>query len=382
VSLQRIGTLVRLELTQRVRSVAWYVLLGVFFVLLLIVTALAFAVFPPVPDDSTGTFGPPSGPGAYSVVVYFVLLLSVLVSPTLSGNAINGDRDAATLAPVQVTLATTAEILLGKFLAAWITGLAFIAVAVPFLIVAMVAGSVPAATLLVSFVILIVEIGVIAGVGVGLSGILARPLFSVAVTYLVVAALVVGTLIAFGLGGSAIRSETVNSYRTLVYDEQQSFPQVPPECMTAEPGQTEPLPQCIIGPTEPTYTCGPWQTTRYEVARFDRVWWFLAANPLVVLADATPSTFRDGYPVDLFSQIKSGVRFVQQPPQLETTWDECDQDAGQRESPTAEEVVESTTPSWFVGLAIQLALTAALLWWAWARTRTPARRLPPGTRIA
>ena len=60
VSLQRIGTLVRLELTQRVRSVAWYVLLGVFFVLLLIVTALAFAVFPPVPDDSTGTFGRPA----------------------------------------------------------------------------------------------------------------------------------------------------------------------------------------------------------------------------------------------------------------------------------------------------------------------------------
>ena len=156
-------------------------------------------------------------------MVYFVLLLSVLVSPTLSGNAINGDRDAATLAPVQVTLATTAEILLGKFLAAWITGLAFIAVAVPFLIVAMVAGGVPAATLLVSLVILIVEIGVIAGIGVGLSGILARPLFSVAVTYLVVAALVVGTLIAFGLGGSAIRSETVNSYRTLVYDSSSRF---------------------------------------------------------------------------------------------------------------------------------------------------------------
>ena len=42
----------------------------------------------------------------------------------------------------------------------------------------------------------------------------------------------------------------------------------------------------------------------------------------------------------------------------------------------------STTPSWFVGLFLQLVLTAGLLWWGWARTRTPARRLPPGTRIA
>ena len=74
--------------------------------------------------------------------MFFVLLLAVLVSPTLSGNAVNGDRDAATLAPVQVTLATTGEILLAKFLAAWITGLAFVAVAVPFLLWATVAGGV------------------------------------------------------------------------------------------------------------------------------------------------------------------------------------------------------------------------------------------------
>ena len=41
-----------------------------------------------------------------------------------------------------------------------------------------------------------------------------------------------------------------------------------------------------------------------------------------------------------------------------------------------------TTPSWFVGLALQVVLAAAALVWAWARTRTPAGRLPKGTRIA
>ena len=49
----------------------------------------------------------------------------------------------------------------------------------------------------------------VAAFGVGLSGILNRPLFSVVTTYLVVAALTVGTLIAFGLGGSAVRTEVV-----------------------------------------------------------------------------------------------------------------------------------------------------------------------------
>ncbi|MGF2076136.1 hypothetical protein, partial [Enterococcus casseliflavus] len=37
--------------------------------------------------------------------------------------------------------------------------------------------------------------------------IVARPVFSVATTYLIVAALTLGTLIAFGLGGTALRTE-------------------------------------------------------------------------------------------------------------------------------------------------------------------------------
>ena len=43
----------------------------------------------------------------YSLVIYFVLLLGVLVAPAMSGNAINGDRDSGTLATTQVTLITT-----------------------------------------------------------------------------------------------------------------------------------------------------------------------------------------------------------------------------------------------------------------------------------
>ena len=101
MSLSHIGTIARLELTQRLRSVGWYVLLGVFAVVLIGVTMLAFAVF---------GYGEAIGAGVYSVVVNMVLLLVVLISPTLSGNAINGDREAATLAAVQVTAASTGDI--------------------------------------------------------------------------------------------------------------------------------------------------------------------------------------------------------------------------------------------------------------------------------
>lgn len=110
---------------------------------------------------------------------------------------------------------------------------------------------------------------------------------------------------------------------------------------------------------------------------------FLAANPYVILADATPLRFdARGYPVDLFAQISSGVRAAQQTPVLDQEFDECAPFSEQPTYPTPAEQVEETVPSWFVGLGIHLLLAAGALTWARSRTRTPAGRLPAGTRIA
>lgn len=335
----RILTIARLELTQRLRSVGWYVLLGIFVVLLLGITALSFLIF------SNNEL---PGAGVFSIIVNFVLLLVVLVSPTLSGNAINGDRDAATLAPIQVTAATTGDIMLGKLLAAVATGCAFLLIAVPFLAAGMLGGGVTPGMFFVSLLVLLAETIVVAAMGVGLSGLIARPLFSIAATYLVVAALVIGTLIAFGLGGAALRTEFTQQER--MWDE-----------------SGEPI-------------CDEWQEYTYEQPRFDLVWGFLAANPFVVLADATPTPFVDGYPQDLFGQVKYGVRMTQVRPEPQR-WDPCEA-SGPQASPTPEEQMRGTAPSWFVGLGIQLVIAGGLFAGAWSRTRTPARRLPPGTRIA
>jgi ABC-type transport system involved in multi-copper enzyme maturation permease subunit len=359
MNLSRLWTIARLELLQRVRTVSWYVLLGIFAALLVGVTALAFL--------SYGSIGGESGPGVYSTVVYITLLLIVLVSPTLSGNSINGDRDAATLAPVQVTLASTGEILFGKFLAAWITGLAFALVAVPFLGIATISGGVQVSTVIVSLAVLIVETGVIAAIGVALSGILARPLFSVAATYLVVAALTIGTVIGFGLVGSSITTEATSSYRSAQYGDDG------PLCR-------EGVETCWDSPED--MVCDDFVTETYRVGRYDAVWWMLAANPFVILADATPTQFdAHGNPEDMFGYLKVGVRQAQIPPDLTTTYDEC-APASESAWPTGEEIIAQTVPSWFVGLGVQILLAAALLAWAYGRTRTPARTLPPGTRIA
>ena len=325
-----------IELRQRVRGVAWYVLLGVFVALILLVTVLTtFAL--------SYSIGP--GAGLYSTIIYFVLLLGTLVTPALSGNAINGDRDTGTLATTQVTLVSTPQLVLGKFLSAWITALAFLVAALPFLLFSFVLGGAEIDTVVTTVLVLAVELGVVAAIGVGLSGIIRRPLFSIVVTYLVVAFLSIGTLIAFGLGGAALQS------RVTVTNE---YPDYNGNCVS--------------------------ETVETSVPRFDRVWWILAANPYVVVADAAPTHFDNGYPNDLFGSIKYGVRIAQLPPDLDGY--ACGDFGDSYSSPSAPEVIDSTVPAWFVGLAIHLALAVGALWGAIALTHAPSRRLAAGSRVA
>ncbi len=346
-------TITSIELRQRVRGAAWYVLLGVFVLIVLIVT-----IFTTIATAAVET------PGAvlYSLIVYFVLLLGTLVTPALSGNAINGDRENGTLATTQVTLVTTSQLVFGKLLAAWATALAFLVAALPFLIFALALGGASLDTAIVSILILALELGVVAAVGVGLSGLIRRPLFSVVVTYLVVAGLSIGTVIAFSLGGF-VSQETVRVENEVV-DWDASSTEIDPKTG---------YPVDAVCKTE---------VYEYQQPRFDRVWWILAANPYVLLADAVPTHFgAGGYPDDVFGSLKFTVRQAQIPPAEDLGYSECDiinYPAG----PTPEEIVDQTVPSWAVGLALHLLLAGGLLAGAITRTHAPSKRLSAGSRVA
>ena len=376
MNLSRVGVLTGLELRQRARRSGFYVLLGIFFVVVLAITWLGSLIFA----------GENVSSGMISIAICGVLLMASLVTPTFTGNAINGDRDAATLAPVQVTLATTADILVSKLLAGWVTGLVYLIVALPALLYALVSGSEGprVGTLAVALVVLVAEVGIISAIGVGLSAVIARPLFSVAATYLEVMLLVIGTLIAFGLGTLASRS----SSSVLTEDPSQVY---------IETGMADRLSACEVTDEpclEPRPDVSPDCVEvrgAMSMPRADRVWWLLAANPFVVLADATPTAYdRYGYPVDVFGYVKLAVREVQRPPVLvQDDWtDPCDGKpatdvfAEGDEYPSAREIIDSTVPSWFVGLGVQVLLAVGLMVWGASRTRTPARRTPPGSRIA
>lgn len=355
--LSGLGVVLSLELRQRVRGVAWYVLLGIFIALVALVTGgiwLATVGFSTLNGDDVGDSA--SGGAIYSTIVYFVLLLGTLVAPALSGNAINGDREAGTLATTQVTLITTWQLIIGKFLAAWITALAFLAAALPFLIFGLALGGVRPLTVVSSALVLAVELGVVAAIGVGLSGIFAKPLFSIVVTYLIVATLSLGTLITFGIAGAATQTVVTSTYIAgTTFDE-----------VTGE-----------------ATSCGAPQVSSSPAPRFDFYWGILAANPYVVIADAAPTKYVDGNPQDLFGFVKAGARAAQVHPPANSVYSDCDPETQSGTNyKTPEQTERDTVPSWFVGLAIHVLLGAAALLGAWRRTNTPARTLTKGSRIA
>ena len=353
-----IKDVVVLELKQRLRSRGWYIMLAIWFLLTGLVTWLTWASWnaSQAAQRSYSDYVPEqTGPGSmiFEVVLAFVLLFALLVAPALSANAVNGDRAGGTLAILQVTLLQPGQILWGKFFAAWFAALAFLIASTPFLVIGVALGGMTPGHVVVALLMLAVEVGVVCAIGVGISALAGRPLFSIVVTYLAVAGLVVGTLIAFGLGMGLTQG-------TIMANQ-------------PEYRQYQPLSN---GPGEPEYTCsGPLR--EQPAARTERVAWFLAMNPYVVVADAIPYPVRTGEQgfssVGAIENISQGARYAMAGP--EGTYPCANGEVKSR-------YLAQETPLWPLGLGLQLVLAGLLLWLGWRSLRTPAHRLARGTRIA
>ncbi|MBK0422518.1 ABC transporter permease subunit [Leucobacter sp. CSA2] len=356
-----------LELRQRLRSRTLWVLAIVWFAIIGIVT---FAIWWTLVGLASGD--PDSG-GAlnafplFSVIVYFVLLFGTLVAPAISAGSIGAERTGGTLATTQVTLISTWSILAGKTLAAWITGVAFIVVASPFVVLSLVVGEFRPATLFFALIGLILQIGLFTAIGVGLSAMINSQVFAIVTAYLVVAALSIGTLIAFTLAvGTTVEYQQVT--RTTFSD---GYWQRTSECDPAtDSGCLVPLPgECTTN------------TSEEQVVHNERFWWILTLNPYVVLADMATTGGQDHADGDLFTVISSGVRFLQIPATSDAA-DGCV--VGEHPDARVEAQADdfSGQPYWWVGILLQSALAAGALAGGYARLRTPARSIPKGTRVA
>ena len=219
-----IRTIMVLELRQRVRATRWRVMLGIWLaVLILLCGGLTIAAAATSSEPSKEFFVP-----LYDLVVCFVLGIGLIVAPTLSATSINGDRTDATLALLQATALRSQEIVVGKLLAAWVAAIAFLATAAPFLIILTVAGGSHWQAVVAHLVILVFTLGAVCAIGLGFSALTARPSASAVLTYIVVAALTVGTPLATTIASPLVTStQTEVTYSVALGDATAHVPPQP-----------------------------------------------------------------------------------------------------------------------------------------------------------
>lgn len=195
MSWSAVRTVAVLELRQRVRSTRWQIMLVVWGVVLVLLCGGMTAQ-----AGTTTHHVEEAIPVLYDMTVCFVLGIGLIIAPTLSATSINGDRADATLALLQATRLRSQEIVVGKLVAAWSAALAFLAVALPFLLVFTLLGGASWITLVVHLLILVVVLGTVCAIGLGFSAATARTSASAVLTYLVVAGLVIGSPIVTAIG--------------------------------------------------------------------------------------------------------------------------------------------------------------------------------------
>lgn len=344
-----VRTVAVLELRQRVRSTRWVVALIVWFVVVGGITLLTSGALTNLsPGGSSGRSS--QGPLLFGAVTFLVLGLGLLVTPTLASTGINGDRNAGTLATLQVTLLTPAEIAAGKLLAAWAAACAFLVASIPFFAIALATGDTPGTALLRVVVVVAVILAAVCGIGLGFSALTTRTAGSTVLTFLTVAALALLTPVLFGLTYPSISTQQEVEVYTVPLDWN---------------GASNP--QCEVRVEERT------------VARTERTWWLLGLNPFVVVADAA-GTAEHADPSDNgndpLGAIRDGVRELRAGPDtpLQECWTSSSVDTTPR--------TVSRAPVWPWGLAVNVLLGAAGFVVAVRRLRIPTDKLARGTRVA
>ena len=360
-----IRTVAVLELRQRIRSTRWTAVLVLWVGVLALLTVLVRWAVHRLYAQSVGDGG--LGPAAesaaarladqiagrltFGIIVFLVLSLAGLVSPALSATSVNGDRQAGVLATLQTTLLSPAQIVVGKLLAAWVTGLALLGAALPFLLWIYLDGGTPLGRLAVVVGVIALTILVVCAIGLGWSAISSRTSSSAVLTYLTVALLGPGLPLLFALSVPLVTEfEQVKVY-TEAYDDTGT-----------------PLQRCET------------ITQEQSVTHTDRSWWLLAASPYVVVADASPKPLADGGS-DPLGGIRDAVREIRLGP--EDTLQECGVGTAQDDAAARRAAQrEGLGATWPYGLGLDLALGGLFVVVAVRRLRTPTRRLPTGTRVA
>ncbi|WP_114854166.1 ABC transporter permease [Brachybacterium sp. YJGR34] len=343
-----------LELRQRIRSVRWYVALGVWTLVLLGIGVLGLA---PTLYSAQWEEIQPVAAVVFSLQIILVAFAMLLVVPALSAGSINGDRTAGTLATLQASLLSPLEIVLGKLLAGVLTGLAFLLLALPSVVpIALLGGIGPLYFLRVVAVIVVLTVCVTA-IGLGLSAVTARQLGSVVLAYVVVIGVAVVLPIAWGASSFfLIQEREVTAYHPSYTEQTDSA-----------------MPDTCVAETE----------TR-EVPRVDLSLPLLWGNPVVLLAEAAPPLAQNYWEqsedenADALRMLKTGMRgaaTIAHPAQFNSCGPDMDGYPAHLGEPP-------NRPLWPMGLTLWMAAGGLALAVATWRLAVPITRLGAGSRIA
>lgn len=331
------------EFRIRLRTGRWRWLLGAWIVVLFVVTLLTDVAL------HTSEIDGPVGIPLFGVLMLFVLALVLVISPALTAQSVNGDRERGTLATLQITRLSAFQIALGKLAAGWAVGLVALALTLPFTAWSMVEGGLTIARVAAVYGVDALLMGAVCAVSQALSALLARSITSALLSYLVVFTLSLGTVFAFFL------ATPLTMTRTTVHED--------PDSGFNDTPDTE------------------------NVAHTEWIWWLLAPNPFVVLADSAPAlpprVYRHGdgdievRADDPFSEIRFAVRQARLSPQERQGY----YSAVETEDGRTPRHRAPDRPVWPYGLGFDVLLGAGAVLVTTRRLRAPSRRLARGVRV-
>lgn len=369
-----VGVIVGLELRQRLRTTRWKITLSVAFVV------LALAVF--------GSMYFSMGPGRstyadwsrnlYAIVMTAELFFGVILAPTLSATAINGDRKDATLAVVQATPISNWQLAIGKLAGNWVSCLALVAIASPFLIWGIIAAPYGIGIGLLGVLVLCLLFACYGGIGLGFSALTARPAGSAVLTQATVFFLILGLPALFGLAFPTTSQEHQVLRANYTYPSDLAG--------TGGPPTQEPVCRDVEQPETFLHT--------------ERIWWLLAPNPFLILPDVlaehdNPKTLQWTGPeppgptvvapiAEMLSSLRAGP-YLQAPRCVDRRgWFAGDSTSSRGPFDVSQTAHEKARigDSWYLGLLVNMALGGIGVVIAARRLRVPANTLPKGVRIA
>jgi hypothetical protein len=203
-----VNPVLRREMVERMRGGRTFVILTAYLAVLSLVLYGAYEVGRST-DDPTQTAL--VGRGLFGWLLFFMLLLVLFLVPGTAANAIAGERERQTLVPLQVTLLSPQQILLGKIYAAVAFLMLLVVATMPLLSVSYLVGGVTFGEVL-GGVATVLFIGLAVGcMSAAISTFAKRAQGAVVMSYGLVLLLTLGTLAVWGAYNMVDESRGVDS---------------------------------------------------------------------------------------------------------------------------------------------------------------------------